>query len=68
MFYPLFRSRGAVSSSIGALYTGAALGNAAGPWVAGRVFDASGNDTMVIAGCVVRSMAATFSAGRAVRR
>ncbi len=57
----------AVSSIIGALYTGAALGNAAGPWVAGRVFDASGHYTMVIAGCAVLSMGATFSAWRAVR-
>ena len=57
----------AVSSIIGALYTGAALGNAAGPWVAGRVFDASGSYAMVIAGCAVLSMGATLSAWRAVR-
>jgi predicted MFS family arabinose efflux permease len=57
----------AVSSIIGALYTGAALGNAAGPWVAGRVFDAHGSYATVIAGCAVLSMAATFSAWRAVR-
>ncbi len=58
----------AVSSIIGALYTGAALGNAAGPWVAGRVFDSSGSYAMVIAGCAVLSLGATFSAWRAVRR
>ena len=58
----------AVSSIIGALYTGAALGNAAGPWVAGRVFDASGSYAMVIAGCAVLSLGATVSAWRAVRR
>lgn len=58
----------AVSSIIGALYTGAALGNAAGPWVAGRVFDASGSYSMVIVGCAVLSLGATLSAWRAVRR
>ena len=57
----------AVSSIIGALYTGAALGNAAGPWVAGRVFDSSGSYTMVIVGCALLSTAATLSAWRAVR-
>ena len=58
----------AVSSIIGALYTGAALGNAAGPWVAGRVFDSSGSYAMVIAACAMLSLGATFSAWRAVRR
>jgi MFS family permease len=56
----------AVSSIIGALYTGAALGNAAGPWVAGRVFDSSGSYGVVIAGCAVLSLGATLSAWRAV--
>jgi MFS family permease len=63
----LFGAR-AVSSIIGALYTGAALGNVAGPWVAGRVFDARGSYAMVIAGCAVLSTLATYSAWRAVRR
>ncbi len=58
----------AVSSIIGALYTGAALGNAAGPWVAGKVFDSSGSYAMVIVGCTLLSAAATLSAWRAVRR
>jgi MFS family permease len=58
----------AVSSLIGTLYTGAAIGNLAGPWVAGRVFDASGSYAAVIAGCGVLSMLASFSAWRAVRR
>lgn len=58
----------AVSSIIGALYTGAALGNAAGPWVAGRVFDANGSYAVVIAGCAVLSLGATVSAWRAVHR
>ena len=58
----------AVSSIIGALYTGAALGNAAGPWVAGLVFDATGSYAMVIAGCAVLSMGSTFAGWRAMRR
>jgi len=57
-----------VSSIIGTLYTGAALGNVAGPWVAGRVFDASGSYAMVIGGCAVLSLLATCSAWLAVRR
>jgi len=57
-----------VSSIIGTLYTGAALGNVAGPWVAGRVFDARGSYAMVIGGCAVLSLLATCSAWRAVRR
>ena len=58
----------AVSSIIGTLYTGAALGNVAGPWVAGRVFDASGSYAMVIAGCALLSMLATYAAWRGLRR
>ncbi len=62
----LFGAR-AVSSIIGALYTGAALGNLGGPWLAGRVFDASGSYAAVIVGCAVLSVASTFAAWRAVR-
>ncbi len=62
----LFGAR-AVSSIIGTLYTGAALGNLGGPWVAGRVFDASGNYAAVIVGCALLSALATFAAWRAVR-
>jgi predicted MFS family arabinose efflux permease len=58
----------AVSSIIGTLYTGAALGNVAGPWVAGRVFDAQASYAPVIAGCAALSALATCSAWRAVRR
>ncbi len=58
----------AVASIIGTLYTGAALGNAAGPWVAGRMFDVHGSYSLVIVGCAVLSAAATLSAWRAVRR
>jgi predicted MFS family arabinose efflux permease len=57
----------AVSSIIGALYTGAALGNLGGPWLAGRVFDASGSYAGVIVGCAVLSAASTYAAWRAVR-
>jgi predicted MFS family arabinose efflux permease len=57
-----------VASSIGTLYTGAALGNVAGPWIAGRVFDANGSYAMVIGGCAVLSSLSTFAAWRAVRR
>jgi MFS family permease len=58
----------AVSSIIGTLYTGAALGNLAGPWMAGRVFDATGSYAGVILGCAGLSLLASFSAWRAVRR
>ena len=58
----------AVSSTIGALYTGAALGNMAGPWVAGRVFDAQGSYASVILGCAVLSFAATYAGWRSVHR
>ena len=56
----------AVSSIIGALYTGAALGNLGGPWLAGRVFDASGSYAGVIVGCAVLSAASTYAAWGAV--
>ena len=62
----LFGAR-AVSSIIGALYTGAALGNLGGPWLAGRVFDASGSYAAVIGGCALLSALATIAAWRAVR-
>lgn len=62
----LFGAR-AVSSIIGALYTGAALGNLGGPWLAGRVFDASGSYAGVVVGCMVLSAASTVAAWRAVR-
>jgi len=49
------------------LYTGAALGNLGGPWLAGRVFDASGSYAAVIGGCALLSALATVAAWRAVR-
>jgi MFS family permease len=62
----LFGAR-AVSSIIGVLYTGAAFGNLAGPFVAGAVFDARGNYQVVIWGCLVLSLLATAAAARALR-
>ncbi|WP_158288906.1 MFS transporter [Rubrivivax albus] len=58
----------AVASIIGTLYTGAALGNVAGPWLAGWVFDASGSYGGVIVGCAVLSAVATWGTWQAVRR
>jgi cyanate permease len=57
-----------VSSTIGALYTGAALGNAAGPWVAGRVVNAQGSYAAVILGCAVLSPVAMYAGWRGERR
>ncbi len=56
----------AVASIIGALYTGAAFGNLAGPWIAGRVFDGSQSYAGVIWGCLALSALATVAAARAV--
>ena len=58
----------AVSSIIGLLYTGAAFGNLAGPWLAGWAFDRSGSYAAVIWGCMALSAAATLATWRAVRR
>lgn len=63
----LFGAR-AVSSIIGALYTGAALGNLGGPWLAGRVFDATGSYHPVVWACGVLALVASWSAWRAVVR
>ncbi|WP_088284805.1 MFS transporter [Ideonella sp. A 288] len=59
----LFGAR-AVASIIGALYTAAALGNLAGPWVAGWVFDRSGSYTPVVLGCLLLQLAATLLAAK----
>jgi MFS family permease len=61
----LFGAR-AVSAIIGTLYTGAALGNLLGPWVAGAVFDASRSYVPVIWGCALLSALATLAAWRLV--
>ncbi len=63
----LFGAR-AVSSIIGTLYSGAAIGNLAGPWLAGRIFDASGSYGLVVWGCIACSALATVATGLAVRR
>lgn len=57
----------AVASILGTLYTGAALGNLGGPWVAGRVFDATGSYAGVIVGCAVLAGLAALAAFIAVR-
>ncbi|MCZ8029776.1 MAG: MFS transporter [Pseudomonadota bacterium] len=62
----LFGAR-AVSSIIGTLYTGAALGNLGGPWVAGRVFDATGSYAPVVAACGVLALVAAVAALAAIR-
>jgi MFS family permease len=62
----LFGAR-AVSSILGVLYTGAALGNLAGPFVAGAVFDRTGSYQAVIWGSLLLSALATLAAARAVR-
>jgi len=58
----------AVSSIIGVLYSAAAVGNLAGPWAAGRIFDASGSYTAVVWGCLAMSALATWCTWQAVRR
>ena len=62
----LFGAR-AVSSIVGTLYTGAALGNLLGPVVAGAVFDRTGSYTTVIGACVVLSAVATVASARLAR-
>ena len=57
----------AVASIVGTLYTGAALGNLLGPYVAGAVFDRSGSYAPVIYGCVALSILATAAAARLVK-
>jgi MFS family permease len=54
----------AVSSIIGTLYTGAAFGNLAGPWLAGRLFDVQGNYTTVALVCLAFGAVAAGCAGR----
>ena len=57
----------AVASIIGTLYTGAALGNLAGPWLAGAVFDATLSYAGVVWGCLLLSALSTGAAWLAVR-
>jgi MFS family permease len=57
----------AVSSILGTLYTGAALGNLGGPVLAGWVYDTTGRYDGVIWACVVLSALATWTAWLATR-
>lgn len=54
----------AVSSIIGTLYTGAAFGNLAGPWLAGRLFDVQGSYTTVALVCLAFGVVAAGCAAR----
>jgi MFS family permease len=63
----LFGAR-AVSSIIGTLYSGAAIGNLAGPWLAGRIFDAHASYDLVVWGCMACSALATVATWLAVKR
>ena len=57
----------AVSSIIGTLYTGAALGNLAGPWAAGQLFDATGSYAAAVTGVGLLALASAAAAWQAVR-
>jgi MFS family permease len=57
----------AVTSTIGVLYTGAAFGNLAGPWMAGWAFDHFGDYRLVIATSLLCGLAASACAARAGR-
>ncbi len=59
----LFGAR-AVSSIIGTLYTGAAVGNLFGPVLAGAMFDARGSYTWVIFTCLFLSAIGTAASAR----
>jgi MFS family permease len=54
----------AVAGIIGTLYTGAAVGNLLGPFVAGAVFDAQHSYAAVIWGCIALSAVATVASAR----
>lgn len=62
----LFGAR-AVSSIVGTLYSGAALGNLLGPVVAGAVFDQTGSYAPVMWGCLALSVISGFASVRIVR-
>ncbi|CAN5845858.1 OFA family MFS transporter [soil metagenome] len=57
----------AVSSIIGTLYTGAALGNLLGPVIAGAVFDRTHSYAPVIWGCVALAAVAALASARVAR-
>lgn len=66
MCMDLFGAR-AVSSIIGMLYSGAALGNLLGPVVAGAVFDRTGGYGPVIGVCIVLSGLAAIASARLLK-
>ena len=57
----------AVSSIVGTLYSGAALGNLLGPVVAGAVFDRTGSYAPVMWGCLALSVISGFASMKVVR-
>jgi MFS family permease len=57
----------AVSSILGVLYTGAAFGNLAGPWLAGALFDRTGSYQATVWACIALSTLATGCAWRAAQ-
>lgn len=57
----------AVSSIIGTLYTGAALGNLLGPVAAGWVFDTTGSYLPVVVGCLLLGLLSSVCASRSSR-
>ena len=61
----LFGAR-AVSSIVGTLYSGAALGNLLGPVVAGAVFDRVGSYAPVVWGCLALSLVASAASVKIV--
>lgn len=54
----------AVSSILGTLYSGAALGNLLGPVLAGAVFDHTGSYAPVMGACIALSAVATLASAR----
>jgi len=54
----------AVASVVGALYSGAALGNLLGPVLAGAAFDRAGHYLGVMTACLVLGLLATWASWR----
>lgn len=63
----LFGAR-AVSAILGTLYTGAALGNLLGPWLAGAAFDTSRSYDGVIMACLALAVLATAASWKLQRQ
>ena len=58
----------AVSSIIGTLYTGAALGNLVGPWATGKLFDATGSYAVAVACVGLLALVSSVAAWQAIRQ